>query len=210
MSLPDRMRKAQDHAGLSNAEIARRMGVSPQAVNGWYKTGTIQKRNLVRFAKETGADLGHLMGGGESTVEEEAASYRTPTAMGRRILDFMKANGSPTSAEVAETIGLTPERFDEWLYTEVSDIEAAPLLRAADALSTNAEYLLGIADDPRPLRHLHWREMQLMDAFRDLSPEQQDLLLMTATAWHNQAATAPSASAPFRVPVPANGEKTDG
>lgn len=56
------MKKALTDAGLSKAEIARRMGVTPQAVNGWFATGTIQKRNLVRFAKETGADLEALMG----------------------------------------------------------------------------------------------------------------------------------------------------
>lgn len=61
MGLGDRMLQALKDAGISQAEIARRLGVTPQAVYGWITTGTISKKRLVHFARETGADLASLM-----------------------------------------------------------------------------------------------------------------------------------------------------
>lgn len=71
MGLGDRIRKAIDDSGISQAEVARRLGVTPQAVNGWITTDTISKKNLVRLAGETGADLQALM---EERTEIAAAA----------------------------------------------------------------------------------------------------------------------------------------
>lgn len=61
VSIANRMEKALEHAGLTKAELARRLEVTPQAVNGWFKTGTISKPKLVQFAVATGVTLEWLM-----------------------------------------------------------------------------------------------------------------------------------------------------
>lgn len=86
--------------------------------------------------------------------------------MGERLLVFMMANNVQNQAQFAEgVLGISRQRFQNWLYVEMRDVEAKPLLRCAEVLSTNPEYLLGLTDDPRPLRHLTLRESQLLDAY---------------------------------------------
>lgn len=204
MSLSDRMQAALRDARISKAEIARRLEVSPQAVNGWFKTGTILKGNLARFAKETGVSLEWLVGGEEDLVGENLPL----TLMGGRILEFMTANNLTDRDEFAHALGITRERFNAWLYRDIKDVEVRPLLRCADALTTNAEYLIGDSDDPRPVAALDWREHQLLTTFRDLPKEKQDLLLQTASAWHVQGDATPTTNAPFRIAVPAGEERS--
>jgi hypothetical protein len=125
--------------------------------------------------------------------------------MGQRILDFMTANNVTNQAQFAEgLLGISRQRFQNWLYVDMRDVEATPLLRCADALGTNPEYLLGITDDPRVTAALDYREAQLVDAYRELSATDQDRLLKLAADWVGEAASAPSAAAPFRrlTPLP--------
>lgn len=44
------------------ASIAEDLGISPQAVNGWKKTGTISKDMLTRFAELVGVPVGYFIG----------------------------------------------------------------------------------------------------------------------------------------------------
>lgn len=62
-TIGQRIRQAIDFSGITQAEIARRMGVTPQAVNGWITTSTISKSNLSALAFHTKADLGWMMTG---------------------------------------------------------------------------------------------------------------------------------------------------
>lgn len=134
---------------------------------------------------------------------------RAPTKMGERILLFMTANQITNRAQFAEgVLGISKQRFHKWLFVEMGDVEAKPLLTCAEALNTNPEYLLGVSDDPRPGMPLEMREYQLVEAFRVLSETNQDLLLQTAATWVGESAQAPSTSAPFRVALPTKERET--
>jgi hypothetical protein len=120
--------------------------------------------------------------------------------MGSRIMMYMTANGYSNRAHFAEQmLGISKQRFHKWLYVEMRDVEARPLIRCADLLNTNPDFLLGDTDDPRPGMSLEMREYQLVEAFRTLTEKDQDRLLQTAAAWVLEAPAAPSASAPFRI-----------
>ncbi|MBL8511869.1 MAG: hypothetical protein JNM52_09515 [Betaproteobacteria bacterium] len=69
------IRQALVDANISPAEMARRMDVTPQAVNGWLRTGRISKRHMWGLAKETGHPVEHFMG-----VREERAVYHVEPA----------------------------------------------------------------------------------------------------------------------------------
>lgn len=73
--LPRLLNEALKTSRISKAEIARRLGVSPQAVTGWLKTGRIGKQTLRRFAEETGANLSQLMGGEGNTSSADDLTY---------------------------------------------------------------------------------------------------------------------------------------
>lgn len=126
----------------------------------------------------------------------------TPTKMGERILQFFAPNGITNKAHFAENVlGISRQLFHAWLYKPLADVSAKPLLRCADVLHTNADYLIGESDDPRPALALEYREFQLVEAYRVLKEADQDRLLATAAAWVTDAESAPSTSAPFRIPA---------
>lgn len=127
--------------------------------------------------------------------------------MGARILTFMTANNLKNLSHFSEQVlGISRQRLHAWLYKPLSDVEARPLLKCADALGTSPDYLLGDSDDPRPLMALEMREFQLVQAFQVLAEADQDRLLQTAAAWAGTAASAPSTAAPFRAKTPVNVE----
>lgn len=124
-----------------------------------------------------------------------------PTEMGRRILAFMTANNVSNRAQFAEgVLGISRQRFHAWLFRPIEAVEAKPLLVCAEALGTNAEYLLGVSDDPRPEYALDYREAQLVDAYRVLSDKDKERLLKNAADWVGETEGPRSVGAPFNRP----------
>lgn len=75
-ALARRVRQAIEASGMAPADIARRLDVTPQAVNGWMTTGTIGKPKLFQLAELTGYDLGWLVTGrGQLRLKEPMADY---------------------------------------------------------------------------------------------------------------------------------------
>ncbi len=125
---------------------------------------------------------------------------REPTVMGQRIVDLLKVNNIQNRAAFAEgVLGISRQRFHKWLYGEMRDVEAKPLLKCADALGTNPEYLLGLTDDLRPQHSaLDDQETQLVDAFRSMSRQDQERLLKNAADWSDESTAPATSGAPFR------------
>lgn len=53
--------------GISKADMARIAGVTPQAVNGWFKKGVISKKSAMAVAEVAGVSVAWLLG---ETVDE--------------------------------------------------------------------------------------------------------------------------------------------
>lgn len=63
MSLAERLRKARTAKNLSQSELARLIGVKPQAIQA-IEAGNVQKpRNIVAIAKAVGMEPGELLTG---------------------------------------------------------------------------------------------------------------------------------------------------
>lgn len=75
-----RIQAAIDDSGLSQAELARRIGKTPQAVSGWIKSGTISKALLPRVAAELGKDLAYFMP--EDPLQKPPRLPKRPTGKG--------------------------------------------------------------------------------------------------------------------------------
>lgn len=63
MNIGQTIERAIDDAGLTKAEVARLMEITPQAVSGWVSTGTISKQNLVKLSQIVKRDLASLITG---------------------------------------------------------------------------------------------------------------------------------------------------
>lgn len=61
----ERIRSAIKNSGLKQSDIAKQVGVSPQAVYGWMNTGKISNQTLAALAKLLNTDFQWLAGGGE-------------------------------------------------------------------------------------------------------------------------------------------------
>jgi hypothetical protein len=126
--------------------------------------------------------------------------------MGRRILELMAFYQIKNHAQFAEgVLGVSRQLFHAWLYNPMNPdkIGAKPVLLCAEALGTNAEYLLCISDDPRPETSLSIEEAQMVQAMRDLAdPAEIDKLLTIAADWVSRSGKAKTAADPFRVRPP--------
>lgn len=139
-------------------------------------------------------------------IAKLAGMAKLPTPMGARILTFMQANGIENRAQFAEgVLGISRQRFHGWLYNKIDPalIPAKPLLLCAEALGTNAEYLLGLTDDPRVETSLDHLEAQLVQAFRDMPEPDRDRLLSIAASWVGASGAKATTAAPFRSLLPA-------
>ncbi|MFX3547673.1 S24 family peptidase [Ralstonia mannitolilytica] len=65
-ALAHRICQAIDEAKLTAAEIAAECGVTPQAVNGWKRTGRIGKGHLPKLSEMTGKSLEWFLGSEDS------------------------------------------------------------------------------------------------------------------------------------------------
>lgn len=72
-ALAARIRKAIKDLPLSKAEVAERLGVTPQAITGWETKGRIGKQSLAGLANLTGLPLQHFLGGAAANNESDWA-----------------------------------------------------------------------------------------------------------------------------------------
>lgn len=73
-TLGARIKHAITTAQLSQAEAARRLNTTPQAVNGWISTGKISLGNLVALSRLTGRSLAWFHSSA-AALEQEPAAY---------------------------------------------------------------------------------------------------------------------------------------
>lgn len=59
--LVERLTEINDR-GVTKADMARIAGVTPQAVNGWFKKGVISKRSALAIADAVGISVAWLLG----------------------------------------------------------------------------------------------------------------------------------------------------
>jgi len=92
-----RIAQAIDQSGKTSAEIAAACGVTPQAVNGWKKTGRIGKGQLPVLAELTGKSVEWLIGGVERAV---AAGGGSVTFSARPITVYNNLDELPVESTV--------------------------------------------------------------------------------------------------------------
>ncbi|VVD29189.1 helix-turn-helix domain-containing protein [Paraburkholderia dioscoreae] len=109
--LARRITVALDEAHLSSAEVAAACGVSPQAVNGWKKTGRIGKEQLPKLVELTGRPLKYWLGSeedasGDSLAEAVAVERFSRMLKGRSAADVQRiAEALDTLLNVPRPLG---------------------------------------------------------------------------------------------------------
>lgn len=112
--LNDRIRYALSKAKLSQSEAARLIGVTPQSVYKWLKSGQIDKDNLSKLAELTGFTLGWFLKQDEDKVHT-----------------FDRDSG------LANMPGVRPAKYDTTLIPLISYVQAGSFCEAIDNLAPN-------------------------------------------------------------------------
>ena len=88
--LGKRMKTALKDAKLSQSYIAEEMGITPQAVSAWFKTGRIAKNRLSRFANLVHRDLDYFLSDQKTALTKMTVSNTDAEA----VRTFLTANGA--------------------------------------------------------------------------------------------------------------------
>ncbi|WP_238149185.1 helix-turn-helix domain-containing protein [Arsenophonus endosymbiont of Aleurodicus floccissimus] len=75
MSFPKRLQQALDELGWNQSELARRMGVKPQSVQGWLKNVIPRMDKLKKLSEVTGKPLDWFFS--HQLQNQEKKSYET-------------------------------------------------------------------------------------------------------------------------------------
>ena len=119
MDLKERLQFGRKRANLTQAEVARALGVTPQAVSQWER-GEAEPANekLLPLAKLYGVTVGRILGDDEPMVEEGVRP--APEILGPRDLKvFAPVEGGPGEMVVStDPVELVPR---PWYMREVRD-----------------------------------------------------------------------------------------
>lgn len=109
--MASKLAQALDESGMKQADIAVGLGVSRQAVQGWLKTGRIDKKHLPRLAQVTGKDLGWWLSEGDG-----------PAAGLSDVFEDWRLQASPRSVAVIDQLTLAAKKNklteDDWHLIE--------------------------------------------------------------------------------------------
>ncbi|AOJ86703.1 hypothetical protein WS87_08475 [Burkholderia sp. MSMB0856] len=119
-----RITQALEELPLPLAEVAAACGVSPQAVNGWKRTGRIGKDQLPKLAQLTGRPLSWWLG-----------------------IDEAESAGSPRDAAIEKLIRVVGGRSAEEVEAIANALDALLRLGAGSTDLTKSEFMI-----PRPAK----------------------------------------------------------
>ena len=113
---PDVLRWARERAGLSEDELAKKMQVKLERVQGWERSGEISMAQLNRLARHTYTPEGYLF-------LDEPADDSLPIADFRTVGDHPIARPSPNLLDTIYQM----QRRQDWMREELLIEEADPL-----------------------------------------------------------------------------------
>jgi transcriptional regulator with XRE-family HTH domain len=123
--LARRVKQAIDDSGMTSAQIAAACGVSPQAVNGWKKTGRIGKEQLPKLAQLTGRPLDWWLSGEPTNASPQSAATE-------RLLFAVRGRSAEEIERIAEALeillraGRDPKGTASAIEIDVGDDASPP------------------------------------------------------------------------------------
>jgi len=169
-ALADRIRRAIQASRRPKADIAEKLGVSPQAVTGWEKKGRISKTSLSGLARLLSIPLDDILTGGERF--ERAIGAMQMFAVPPVIFD---ATDAPTPAQNFEAVtAFSASHAHQSAGETPSGYVRVGLLDAVGEMGAGAEN----ADFPEVIREMDLAEVQVRNLLGFL-PRPGRLKLMT-------------------------------
>ncbi|MEG5493666.1 helix-turn-helix domain-containing protein [Enterobacter hormaechei] len=92
--------------GVTKADMARIAGVTPQAVNGWFKKGVISKKSALAIADAVGISVAWLLGEGVSETDGLKANEQ-------RLLELYRQFPEDEQQNILRIFALRLKELDE-------------------------------------------------------------------------------------------------
>jgi transcriptional regulator with XRE-family HTH domain len=159
----DRIRHAIKAAGLTQAQVAAAIEVTPQSVNRWIKEGKISRENLMSLSRATGSTFTWLATG------EGQQLYRTSES----VFKAMKETGL-VHAQVMDDLGIAPRTFIQWI------VEAPP-----EELPQMTDQIVEVLHTTKELV-----QRMMKNSLMEGAPAMQADFHGGMTAWHTRIAGA--------------------
>jgi len=142
-TIQERISIAIESSRLSKAEVSRRLQTTPQAVNGWIKTGTIKKSTLVQLAKLTGFNSEWIATG--EGLQKPPLDNDAHQSTGQRLKHLRELKGF-TLQQVGNRFGCTRSAISSWERGDTRP-DLDKLANLARLYSVSVNYLLTGTDD---------------------------------------------------------------
>ncbi|MBJ8824820.1 helix-turn-helix domain-containing protein [Citrobacter portucalensis] len=94
--------------GISKAEMARIAGVTPQAVNGWFKKGVISKKSAIAIAEAANVSVTWLLG---EKVSEDSGLKPNESKM----LNLFRQLPEAEQERMIDTFALRLKEIDDYV-----------------------------------------------------------------------------------------------
>ncbi|EIW8726519.1 TPA: helix-turn-helix domain-containing protein [Klebsiella pneumoniae] len=107
--LVERLTEITDR-GVTKADMARIAGVTPQAVNGWFKKGVISKKSALAIADAVGISVAWLLG-------EEVGEKDGLKSDEKRLLELYRQLPEEEQQNILRIVSLRLKELDE-LYAK--------------------------------------------------------------------------------------------
>ena len=107
--------------GVTKADMARIAGVSPQAVNGWFKKGVISKKSALAIADAVGVSIAWLLG--EDVGEKDGMKSDE-----QRLLELYRQLPEEEQQNILRIVSLRLKELDE-LYAKYMERHPAQSTR---------------------------------------------------------------------------------
>jgi transcriptional regulator with XRE-family HTH domain len=159
----NRIRHAIKSAGLTQAQTAAAIDVTPQSVNRWIKEGKISRENLMALSRATGSTFTWLSTG------EGPQLYRTSESVFKAMQDTGLVH-----AQIMDDLGIAPRTFIQWIVEAPPEDLPQMTDRIVEVLHTTTELV----------------QRMMKTSLMEGAPAMQADFKGGLTAWHTPVAGA--------------------
>lgn len=184
--LANNLRMLRKELKLSQTEVAEKLGLGYYTLGKW-EQGRAEPSadDLVRLADFFKVSTDFLLGRVDDTDNIVPSLPANGTDIGRNILlrfRDIRLGRKLSQKTVAEALQISQQTYSDYEHGKTNP-DLLTLSKIADFFKVSVDYLLGRADGFCNVAHPIPREQQLVTDFRSLTPELQEILLVTVEAW---------------------------
>lgn len=111
----DRLEQLMQHKGISKADMARAVHVSPQAVNSWFRRGDIGKNSAIKLADYFNVSVAWLLGEGDASLDDKSPPRPELSEREKILLQLFNELPNDEADKLLKTLNEKKQYYDQLL-----------------------------------------------------------------------------------------------